>query len=98
MNLCGFTKDKINLVVDSDKRKQGYFLPGTGQMVVSPESLLTAPPDVILVLSQFHKDDIAKQIQSMFQEPPRLSSLVSDMSAHAEQHVITNASRQRPYF
>lgn len=72
MNLCGFTKDKINLVVDSDKRKQGYFLPGTGQMVVSPESLLTAPPDVILVLSQFHKDDIAKQIQSMFLEPPEI--------------------------
>lgn len=75
MNLCGFTKDKIKVIVDSDKRKQGRFLPGTGQLVVSPESLRLARPDVILILSQFHKADISAQIGTMFQEAPEIISV-----------------------
>jgi hypothetical protein len=75
MNLCGFTKDKIPLIVDSDERKQGRFLPGTGQLVVSPESLRLTHPDVILILSQFHKADISEQIAAMFQEAPEIISV-----------------------
>lgn len=75
MNLCGFTKDKIQLIVDSDKRKQGRFLPGTGQLVVSPASLRLARPDVILILSQFHRADISEKISTMFQDAPEIISV-----------------------
>jgi len=75
MNLCGFTTDKIELVVDSDPRKQGYYLPGTGQRVVSPETLVADPPDVILILSQFHKADIAAQINALFRSPPSIITI-----------------------
>jgi len=70
LNLCGLTTDKISLVVDSDVRKQGLYLPGTGQLVVSPESLHETRPDVVIILSQFHKADITRQIRAMLSPAP----------------------------
>ncbi len=63
LNFCNFHASIIEYVIDSDKRKQGLFVPGTGQLVVSSECLKNSPLDVILILSQLHKKDIVEQIR-----------------------------------
>ena len=66
LNFCNFNASIIEHVIDSDKRKQGLFVPGTGQLVVSPEYLKNSPPDVVLILSQLHKKDIMAQIKEIY--------------------------------
>lgn len=80
LNLCGFGIDKIKYIIDSDTRKQNLYIPGTGQLVVSPEYLFSCPPDVIVILSQFHKKDIAEQIRTQFPNVSEVLAVGDDMS------------------
>jgi len=66
LNLCGINLDIIEYVIDSDVRKQKKYIPGTGQLVVSPDYFKGMPPDCILILSQFHKKDITDQAKSIY--------------------------------
>ena len=68
LNMCGFDAEKIPYVIDSDQRKQGLYMPGTGQVVVCPEFLSECPPDAVVILSQFHKKDITDQIRQSYGE------------------------------
>ena len=68
LNSCGFDSSLIKYVIDSDVRKQNKFVPGTGQLVVSPIFFLDSPPDCILILSQFHKKDISDQIKKIYSD------------------------------
>ncbi len=66
LNICNFKTDKIKYVIDSDIRKQGKYMAGTGQLVVSPEFFSNKNIDCILILSQFHKKDISDQIRAIY--------------------------------
>ena len=66
LNACEFDYKTIPYVIDSDQRKQGLYVPGTGQLVVDAEFFSQSPPDVILILSQFHKKDIMDQISQIY--------------------------------
>jgi hypothetical protein len=68
LNMCDFDHKIIPYVIDSDQRKQGLYVPGTGQLVVHPEFFSDSPPDVVLILSQFHKKDIIDQISQIYGE------------------------------
>ena len=68
LNVCNFESDKLECVVDSDIRKQNKFIPGTGQLVIAPSELLKIQPDVVLILSQFHKKDIGEEIRELLGE------------------------------
>ena len=68
LNMCDFDNKTISHVIDSDERKQGLYIPGTGQLVVHPEFFVGTPPDMILILSQFHKKDITDQIKKIYGE------------------------------
>jgi len=76
LNFCNFNASVIEYVIDSDKRKQGFFVPGTGQLVVSPEYLKKSPPDVIVILSQLHKIDIIEQIRITYN--PNIVIIIPD--------------------
>lgn len=60
------TMDTIPLVIDSDKNKQGKFIPGTCQKIISPEDAIEIKPDVVLVLTQFHKKEIGDSCRKLF--------------------------------
>lgn len=67
LNSLGVTKDIIPFVIDSDINKHGLFLPGTFQKIISPEEAVELKPDVVLVLTQFHKSEIGDACRKFFQ-------------------------------
>jgi hypothetical protein len=58
LNSLNLTSDEIEFVVDLNPRKQGLYVPGTGQQVVAPEQLSSIDPDVILVMNSNYLNEI----------------------------------------
>jgi SAM-dependent methyltransferase len=48
----------IEFVVDINPRKQGMYVPGTGQQIVSPEFLKTYQPDTIFLMNPNYFDEV----------------------------------------
>jgi hypothetical protein len=48
----------IRHVVDINPRKQGMYVSGAGQTVVSPDALRTIKPDTIIVMNALYEDEI----------------------------------------
>jgi len=51
------------VVVDSDPRKVGTFVPGTSQLIRDPDELLHAPPDVVVIPPQWRARDIVMEMR-----------------------------------
>jgi len=66
LNKLNINKTIIECVIDSDKNKQGKFIPGTHQKIISPEDAIKLCPDEILVLSQFHRSEIEDSCKLLF--------------------------------
>ena len=49
----------LSALVDLNPRKQGRFVPGTGQRVVGPADLDAIRPDVIVAMNPLYKEEIA---------------------------------------
>ena len=64
-SLLDITDKEIEYVVDSDKRKQGLYLPITNQKVIPPSDLIKINPDIVIVLSQFHSEEIKTEAQKL---------------------------------
>ena len=64
-SLC-INDQMISFVIDSDVNKQGKFLPGTFQKIISPNEAIKLSPDVIVVFTQFHKNEILSQCNEYF--------------------------------
>ena len=65
INMCGLTEDLVSIVIDSDPRKQGAHVPGTGQRIQSPAACLEHGVDVILICTQWRARDIEHEITSV---------------------------------
>lgn len=57
LNVAG--SDPVTAVVDINPRKHGRFVAGAGLEVVSPDALIDAPVDVVLVMNPVYRDEIA---------------------------------------
>ncbi|EQB39080.1 hypothetical protein M947_07925 [Sulfurimonas hongkongensis] len=55
--------DKYPIVVDSDERKCGRYVPGTGQLITHSSTLVDKPCDIILITTNWRAKDIAAEIQ-----------------------------------
>lgn len=62
LNFCGVTESDVAMVADRNPHKQNTRLPGTHIPVVSPEEMLAARPDYVLILPWNLKDEIIKQL------------------------------------
>jgi SAM-dependent methyltransferase len=58
LNFCSATADDITFVVDRNDLKQGRLLPGSHIPVRSPEALVEAKPDYVLILAWNLTDEI----------------------------------------
>jgi 2-polyprenyl-3-methyl-5-hydroxy-6-metoxy-1,4-benzoquinol methylase len=59
-------KDRgIEYIVDLNPRKQGMYLPGSGQKIVPPEFLKDYQPDVVIVMNPIYEDEIRNSIASL---------------------------------
>jgi SAM-dependent methyltransferase len=65
LNYCGVTVDEISMVADRNPHKQSKFLPGTHIPVVSPEQLMQAHPDYVLVLPWNLQEEIVLQLDAI---------------------------------
>jgi len=61
LNYAGIGADLIQFVVDAAKAKQSKFLPGSHIPIYSPEALLNAKPDVVLILPWNIADEVLAQ-------------------------------------
>jgi SAM-dependent methyltransferase len=57
--------DQIPYAVDINPRKQGKYIPGTGQRIVSPEFLKEYRPDVVIVMNPLYESEICSQVQGL---------------------------------
>jgi SAM-dependent methyltransferase len=55
----------IDWVVDVNPRKQGHFVPLTGQRIVSPASLRQNPPDLVIVMNPEYRLEVRSMIDDM---------------------------------
>ena len=62
LNYCGIRPDLLAFTVDRSPHKQGHLLPGVRIPVRSPEDLLAARPDYVLILPWNLRDEIAGQM------------------------------------
>jgi C-methyltransferase C-terminal domain/Methyltransferase domain len=65
LNFCGVTRDDISMVGDRNPHKQSKLLPGSHIPVVSPEELMKAAPDYVLVLPWNLQDEIRRQLDGI---------------------------------
>jgi len=59
----------IEYVVDINPHRQGSYMAGTGQKIVSPEFLLDYKPEIVIVMNPIYSEEIRKQLESMRLEP-----------------------------
>lgn len=57
--------DEVRFVVDLNTRKQGRFVSGTGQEIVSPDFLRKYQPDLALVMNPIYVDEIAAMLRAL---------------------------------
>lgn len=57
--------DEIGYVVDLNPNKHNQFIPGTGQMVIPPESLAQYNPDFVIVMNPIYAEEIRSQLKDM---------------------------------
>jgi 2-polyprenyl-3-methyl-5-hydroxy-6-metoxy-1,4-benzoquinol methylase len=62
LNYCGIKSDLIDYVVDLNPNKQGNFLPGCQIPIVGSDTLVTNPPDILLVLAWNLSNEIKSQL------------------------------------
>ena len=65
LNFCGVTPQDIAFVADRSPHKQNKLLPGTHIPVVSPEQLMAAKPDYVLILPWNLRDEIRQQLDAI---------------------------------
>lgn len=63
--------DHIEHVVDMNRRKQGLYVPGTGQRIVPPDELRRFKPDLIIVMNAVYRSEI-QQMTSRLHVPAQL--------------------------
>jgi SAM-dependent methyltransferase len=65
MHHYNVSSDDIPIVVDSDQRKWGTYVPGVGQEIRSPSILLEQPVDVLIIPAQWRAQDILLEAATM---------------------------------
>jgi SAM-dependent methyltransferase len=65
LNFCGVTRADISMVADRNPHKQAKLLPGSHIPVVSPEELMRAKPDYVLILPWNLQDEIRRQLHGV---------------------------------
>ena len=59
----------VRNAVDINPFRRGYFMPGTGQEILSPEQLPAANPDVVIVMNRVYVPEIRASLASLGLHP-----------------------------
>jgi SAM-dependent methyltransferase len=58
-------EDEIEYVVDINPHRQGTFMPGTGQRIVSPNFLREYQPDNVIVINPIYCEEVQKTLDTL---------------------------------
>ncbi|HXV30757.1 MAG TPA: class I SAM-dependent methyltransferase [Sinorhizobium sp.] len=61
--------EEVQAAVDINPYKQGKFTPGTGHPVISPQALLDAPPDFVIVMNSIYVAEVTQTLNSLGLNP-----------------------------
>jgi 2-polyprenyl-3-methyl-5-hydroxy-6-metoxy-1,4-benzoquinol methylase len=64
--------DEVEYVVDINPYRQGMYMAGTGQRIVSPEFLRTYKPNVVIAMNPIYRDEIQSTLDSLSLSGTRL--------------------------
>ena len=65
LNAFAAAGEVVSHVVDRNPRKQGCFVPGSGQPIVAPEALGGAPPDMVIAMNPLYADEIRRELVAL---------------------------------
>jgi 2-polyprenyl-3-methyl-5-hydroxy-6-metoxy-1,4-benzoquinol methylase len=65
LNTLNISHDLLEYVVDVNPRKQGCFISGTGQQIVSPVFLKQYDPHAIILMNPVYQNEIGRTLQRM---------------------------------
>ena len=57
--------DEIEFIVDINPLRHGKFIPGVGKQIMSPDSLRTYKPDVVIVMNPVYLEEIQQDLCKM---------------------------------
>lgn len=69
LTTLGVSLEQAELAVDVNPRKNNTYLAGSGQKVVSPQTLIEVQPDVVVVMNPIYRDEIQNQLDQMGLHP-----------------------------
>jgi hypothetical protein len=56
---------ELSSVIDSNPRKQGMFVPGTGQRILSPEEINAFQPEIVVTLNPIYQPEIEATLREL---------------------------------
>jgi len=62
-------KEEVSHIVDINTKRQGKFLPGSGQLIVAPAFTQTHQPDLIIITNPTYADEIKAQVHELGLDP-----------------------------
>jgi len=65
--------DEIKYVVDINHYRQGTYMPGNGQEIVSPDFLRKYQPDIVIVMNPVYREEIRQNLNQMGLSPELLT-------------------------
>ena len=63
----------IEYAVDINPHRQGYFMPTTGQRIVSPAFLMEYRPDIVIIMNAVYREEIARDLDRIALRPEMLT-------------------------
>ena len=75
LNELNIDYNSIPYVIDDDERKQGQYIPFTGQKIISSKSIYLEKIDCIFIASQLHSEAIASKCHKKFGSRVRIYNL-----------------------
>lgn len=73
--------DAVQCVVDINPFRQGCFMPGTGQQIVSPRFLAEYRPDLVIAMNSIYTGEIESDLRSVGLFPTVMPIEAADMSS-----------------
>ena len=57
--------NKVDRVVDVNPYRQHHFMPGTGQPIIAPADLQSAPPAAVIIMNPVYRKEIVNDLDNM---------------------------------
>ncbi len=67
-------QDQVKYAVDINPRKEGTYMAGSGQQIVSPQFLKSYQPDLVIVINPIYMNEIKEMVHSLGLTPQFLAA------------------------